>query len=52
MAHARRPMHERADLSDGGKSVVMVLHEVNDAAAWADHVVAGRTIQIVAAMNV
>jgi ABC-type enterochelin transport system ATPase subunit len=30
----------------------MVLHEVNHAAAWADHVVAGRTIQIVAAMNV
>ena len=52
MAHARRPMHERADLSDGGKSVVMVLHEVNHAAAWADHVVAGRTIRIVAAMNV
>jgi iron complex transport system ATP-binding protein len=40
MAHARRLMHEIASLRDGGKSVVMVLHEVNHAAAWADHVVA------------
>ena len=40
MAHARGLMQELASLRDKGRSVVMVLHEVNHAAAWADHVVA------------
>ena len=40
MAHARALMQELARLRDGGKGVVLVLHEVNHAAAWADHVVA------------
>lgn len=48
MAHARRLMQELAALRDGGKSVVMVLHEVNHAAAWADHVVALKAGRVVA----
>jgi len=48
MAHARRLMQELATLRDGGKSVVMVLHEVNHAAAWADHVVAMKQGRIIA----
>lgn len=48
MAHARRLMQELAALRDAGKSVVLVLHEVNYAAAWADHVVAMQNGRIVA----
>ncbi|MBL4916842.1 ABC transporter ATP-binding protein [Szabonella alba] len=40
MAHARALMAELAALRDAGRSVVMVLHEINHAAAWADHVLA------------
>ncbi len=48
MAHARSLMQELARLRDAGRSVVMVLHEVNHAAAWADHVVAMKAGRIVA----
>lgn len=48
MAHARRLMQELSALRDAGKSVVMVLHEVNHAAAWADHVVALKAGRVVA----
>ena len=48
MAHARALMQELAALRDAGRSVVMVLHEVNHAAAWADHVVAMKAGRIVA----
>ncbi len=48
MAHARALMQELAVLRNGGRSVVMVLHEVNHAAAWADHVVAMKAGRIVA----
>jgi len=40
MAHACRLMQTLTRLRDQGKSIVMVLLEVNYAAAWADHVVA------------
>lgn len=40
MAHARSLMERLAALRDQGRSVVMVVHEINFAAAWADHVVA------------
>lgn len=48
MAHARGLMQELAALRDVGRSVVMVLHEINHAAAWADHVVALKAGRIVA----
>jgi iron complex transport system ATP-binding protein len=48
MAHARRLMQELAARRDSGKSVLMVLHEVNHAAAWADHIVAMQDGRIVA----
>ena len=48
MAHARALMQELARMRDAGKSIVMVLHEVNHAAAWADHVVAMKAGRIVA----
>ena len=48
MAHARTLMRELARMRDGGKSIVMVLHEVNHAAAWADHVVALKGGRLVA----
>jgi iron complex transport system ATP-binding protein len=48
MAHARRLMQELAALRDNGKGVLMVLHEVNHAAAWADHIVAMQSGRIVA----
>ena len=41
-------MQELAALRDTGRSVVMVLHEVNHAAAWADHVVAMKAGRIAA----
>lgn len=48
MAHARALMQELARMRDGGKGIVLVLHEVNHAAAWADHVVAMKGGRIVA----
>ncbi|MTH77587.1 ABC transporter ATP-binding protein [Paracoccus aestuariivivens] len=49
MAHARALMCRLAELVRGsGKSVVTVIHEVNYAAAWADHVVAMKDGRIVA----
>lgn len=48
MAHARALMQELARLRDAGRSIVMVLHEVNHAAAWADHVVALKNGKIAA----
>ena len=40
MAHARGVMAQLAALRDAGKSVVVVLHDINHAAVWADHIVA------------
>lgn len=40
MAHARSVMARLAALRDAGQSVVVVLHDINHAAAWADHIVA------------
>ncbi|MBD9526579.1 ABC transporter ATP-binding protein [Paracoccus sp. PAR01] len=49
MAHARSLMARLGELVRvGGKSVVTVIHEVNYAAAWADHVVAMKQGRIVA----
>ncbi|SMO73984.1 ABC transporter ATP-binding protein [Paracoccus laeviglucosivorans] len=48
MAHARSLMARLAGLVAGGKSVVTVIHEVNYAAAWADHIVAMKQGRIVA----
>ncbi|WP_040644802.1 ABC transporter ATP-binding protein [Rubellimicrobium thermophilum] len=48
LAHARRLMQELVVLRNEGKSVLLVLHEVNHAAAWADHVVAMKAGGIVA----
>jgi iron complex transport system ATP-binding protein len=39
MAHARLLMQKLAMLRSMGRSIVVVLHEINHAAAWADHVV-------------
>ena len=49
MAHSRALMARLADLVRGsGRSVVTVVHEVNYAAAWADHVVAMKNGRVVA----
>ena len=49
MAHSRALMARLAALvRDGGRSVVTVVHEVNYAAAWADHVVAMKAGRVVA----
>ncbi|WP_101342028.1 MULTISPECIES: ABC transporter ATP-binding protein [Cereibacter] len=49
MAHARALLERlRAAVRDGGKSAVLVVHEVNYAAAWADHIVALRDGRILA----
>ncbi|MBV0892612.1 ATP-binding cassette domain-containing protein [Paracoccus sp. Z118] len=49
MAHSRTLMARLADLVRGsGRSVVTVVHEVNYAAAWADHIVAMKDGRIVA----
>lgn len=48
MAHARALMQTLARLRDSDKSIVMVLHEVNYAAAWADHVVALKAGRVLA----
>lgn len=49
MAHSRALMARLAELVRGsGRSVVTVVHEVNYAAAWADHIVAMKDGRIVA----
>ncbi|MBB1492122.1 ATP-binding cassette domain-containing protein [Paracoccus sp. MC1854] len=49
MAHSRALMARLAELVRGsGRSVVTVVHEVNYAAAWADHIVAMKNGRIVA----
>ncbi|WP_323041436.1 ABC transporter ATP-binding protein [Gemmobacter sp.] len=48
MAHARGVMARLATLRDAGRSVVVVLHDINHAAAWADHVVAMKDGRIAA----
>lgn len=49
MSHARALMSRLSRLvRDSGKSVVVVVHEVNYAAAWADHVVALKAGRIAA----
>lgn len=48
MAHARGVMAQLAALRDAGKSVVVVLHDINHAAAWADHIVALKDGQLAA----
>lgn len=49
MSHARALMARLSDLvRQSGKSVVVVVHEVNYAAAWADHIVALKEGRVVA----
>lgn len=48
MAHARAVMAQLAALRDTGKSVVVVLHDINHAAVWADHIVALKDGQLAA----
>lgn len=48
MAHARGVMARLAALRDAGRSVVVVLHDINHAAVWADHVVAMKAGRIAA----
>lgn len=49
MAHARRLMTRLSDLVRAkGRSVAMVVHEINYAAAWADHVIAMKDGRIMA----
>jgi len=48
LAHARALMAHLARLRDAGGSVLIVLHDLNFAAAWADHVVAMKTGAVVA----
>ncbi|WBU59846.1 iron ABC transporter ATP-binding protein [Paracoccus albus] len=49
MSHARLLMQRLSQLvRESGKSVVVVVHEVNYAAAWADHIVALKEGRIVA----
>ncbi|RJL08203.1 ABC transporter ATP-binding protein [Paracoccus siganidrum] len=49
MAHARALMARlRGLVRDGGRSAVMVVHEINYAAAWADHIIAMKDGRIAA----
>lgn len=48
MAHARGVMAHLARLRAQGRSVVVVLHDINHAAVWADHVVAMKAGRIAA----
>lgn len=49
MAHSRGLMARLSDLvRNQGRSVAMVVHEINYAAAWADHIIAMKDGQIVA----
>lgn len=50
MAHGRALMARLAALvREGGKSVVVVLHDINYAAAWADHILALKDGKVMAA---
>jgi iron complex transport system ATP-binding protein len=50
MVFARSLMREPRALADeAGRTIVVVLHEINYAAAWADHIVALRDGQVVVA---
>ncbi|MBU2865650.1 iron ABC transporter ATP-binding protein [Pacificibacter marinus] len=40
MAFARRIMAQLVALREAGRSIVVVVHDINHAAAWADHVIA------------
>lgn len=48
MAHSRALMKRLSDLRDAGRSVVIVLHDLNHAAAWADHLIAMKNGRIAA----
>ncbi|WP_376872648.1 ABC transporter ATP-binding protein [Albirhodobacter sp. R86504] len=48
MAHARGVMAHLALLRDLGRSIVVVLHDINHAAAWSDHIVAMKAGEIAA----
>ncbi|MBU2936082.1 MULTISPECIES: iron ABC transporter ATP-binding protein [Pacificibacter] len=48
MAFARRIMAQLAALREAGRSVVVVVHDINHAAAWADHVIAMKAGRIAA----
>lgn len=48
MAHARAVMACLAALRIAGRGIVCVLHDINHAAAWADHIVALKHGQVVA----
>lgn len=48
MAHARAVMAKLVGLRATGRSVVVVLHDINHAAAWADHVIALKAGRVVA----
>lgn len=49
MAHARALMrHLAALVRDQGKSIAVVVHEINYAAAWADHIIAMKNGRILA----
>ncbi|RGP36607.1 iron ABC transporter ATP-binding protein [Pseudotabrizicola alkalilacus] len=48
MAHARGVMARLAGLRDAGRSIVVVLHDINHAAVWADHIVAMKAGRIAA----
>ncbi|MDR7123960.1 ATP-binding cassette domain-containing protein [Pseudotabrizicola sp. 4114] len=48
MAHARGVMARLAGLRDAGRSIVVVLHDINHAAVWADHIVAMKSGRIAA----
>lgn len=48
LAHSRALMAHLARLRDAGRSVLIVLHDLNFAAGWADHVVAMKGGQVVA----
>ena len=48
MAHARALMRRLRKMVDEGRSVGMVVHEINYAAAWADHVIAMKNGRVVA----
>ncbi len=48
MAFARRLMAQLAALRNAGRSVVVVVHDINHAAVWADHLVAMKGGRIIA----
>jgi iron complex transport system ATP-binding protein len=48
MAFARRIMAQLVTLRDAGRSIVVVVHDINHAAVWADHIVAMKDGRIIA----